>query len=170
MKQGWLVLGIKSDVARPDPARYGLMLFNGILGAFVHSKLFINVREKASLAYTAGSGYLPNKGVILALAGIDVNKRDQALELMQKQVEDTAKGDFTDEELEITRRALATQYRMRLDTPEGQIVHHAGGAAEGSAETIEEVLAGIARVRRSDILAAAERIRLDTVYFLKGVD
>ncbi len=30
-----------------------LQLFNGIFGGFPHSKLFINVREKASLAYYA---------------------------------------------------------------------------------------------------------------------
>lgn len=169
MNQGWLVLGLKSDIDRCHPNRYGLLFFNGILGGFVHSKLFVNVREKASLAYAAASSLNANKGILLALAGIDVKKYDQALEIMKRQIEDTVKGAYTDEELEATRRALLTQYRMRLDSADARILFHAGGTVEGCPETIEESLAAIERVGRADIAAAGERLRLDTVYFLKGV-
>lgn len=169
MKQGWLVLGLRTDVRRCDPERYAMMMFNGILGGFVHSKLFINVREKASLAYAAHSMYDSNKGVILAMAGIDVSKYDQALEIMKVQIDDTVAGRFTDDELEATRRALLTQYRMRLDTADGRILFHVGGTAEGCPDTVEQAIAAIEKVSREDVVSAAERLRLDMVYFLKGV-
>jgi len=168
MNQGWLVLGLRTDIARPDRDRYGMMFFNGILGGFVHSKLFINVREKASLAYTASSVYDANKGVLLAIAGIDVGKYAQALEIMRKQIDDTVAGRFTDEDMEATRRSLLAQYRMRLDSPEGRILFHAGGAAENAPESIEEAIAAIERVDRDDVARAGQRLRLDTIYFLKG--
>lgn len=170
MKQGWLVLGLRTDLRRCDAQRYAMMMFNGILGGFVHSKLFTNVREKASLAYAASSSYDSNKGVVLAMAGIDVNKYDQALEIMKVQIEDTMAGRFTDEELEATRRALLTQYRMRLDTANGRILFHVGGTAEGCPDSVEEAIQAITDVSREDVLAAAERIRLDMVYFLKGTN
>ncbi len=169
MNQGWLVLGLKSDIDRCHPNVYGLLVLNGILGGFVHSKLFVNVREKASLAYAASSSLNSNKGVILALAGIDVNKYDEALDIMKRQIDDTIKGEYTDEELEATRRALITQYRLVLDSPGDRILHHARGTAEGCAGTIEEAISAIERVGRKEIADAGERLRLDTVYFLKGV-
>lgn len=169
MNQGWLVLGLRTDVARCDPARYGMLFFNGILGGFVHSKLFVNVREKASLAYSASSSYNANKGLVLAGAGIDVKKYEQALEITRKQFEDTVAGKYTDEELEATRRALLSQYRLRLDSQDGRILYHAGGTVEGCPSTIEEALADIENTTRRDIAQAAERIRLDMIYFLKGV-
>lgn len=169
MKQGWLVLGLRTDIRRADPLRYGLQFFNGILGGFVHSKLFINVRERASLAYTAFSSYNANKGLILAYAGIDVNKYDQALEIIKEQIRDTAEGRFSDEEFEATLKGFQTQYRMRLDTVDGRILHHLGGQLEGCPESIDESLARVEQVTREDVMKAAERTRLDTIYFLKGV-
>ena len=41
--------------------RYIASLYNAILGGGANSKLFQNVREKESLAYTAGSSYVRTK-------------------------------------------------------------------------------------------------------------
>lgn len=169
MKQGWLVLGLRTDVRRSDPLRFGLQVFNGILGGFAHSKLFVNVREKASLAYSAYSYYDANKGLILAYAGIDVNKYDQALDIIRQQIQDTSEGRFSHEELDATIRGFVSQYRMRLDSMNGLILHHLGGKLEGCPESIEESLARVSKVTREDVIEAAKRIRLDTIYFLKGV-
>lgn len=170
MNQGWIVLGLRTDIRRGDPLRYGLQFFNGILGGFVHSKLFINVREKASLAYSAFSSYNANKGLILAYAGIDVNKFDQALEIIQQQIRDTAEGRFSDEEFDATLKGFQTRYKMNLDTIDGRILHHLGGRLEGCPESIDESLAKVAQVTKEDVIRAAERVRLDMVYFLKGVN
>lgn len=168
MNQGWLILGLKTDIPRSDPRRYGMAFLNGILGGFVHSKLFTNVREKASLAYSASSGYDANKGVLLAVAGIDVAKYNEALDIMRRQIEDTVAGNFTDEELEATRRGLRSRYKMRLDTADGRILFHLGETVEESSETIEEALAAVENIGREDIIRAGERLRLDMIYFLKG--
>lgn len=169
MQQGWLVLGMRTDIKRSDPARYGMTFFNGILGGFVHSKLFINVREKASLAYLAASTYDATKGFISAIAGIDTSKYEAALDIIRKQIDDTREGRFTDEELEATRKALRTQLRMRLDSPSGRILNHVVGRAEGSLESVEEVLANVEKVGRDEIMEAGHRARLDMIYFLKGI-
>ena len=52
VKQGKLNIGF-SNIFYGDPDYFALQLFNGLFGGFSHSKLFINVREKASLAYYA---------------------------------------------------------------------------------------------------------------------
>ena len=45
-------------------APYIASIYNAILGGGANSRLFQNVREKESLAYTAGSNYLKQKNVI----------------------------------------------------------------------------------------------------------
>jgi predicted Zn-dependent peptidase len=169
MGQGWLILGFRSDITYADPARYAMQYLNGILGGFVHSKLFQNVREKASLAYNASSGYNANKGYLLALAGIDPAKYEQALEIMLKQVEDIRRGVISQGEMDSTRSRLVARTRLAQDDPMTQMMRHLAGQIEGINEYIDEVLARLNAVTIDDVVAAAARLRLDTVYFLKGV-
>ena len=54
--QGKLIIGLDVNILDKD-ARYKIMIYNSLLGGSANSKLFQNVREKASLAYTASSSY-----------------------------------------------------------------------------------------------------------------
>ena len=53
--QAKLNLAYQTNVYYDEPERFALMVFNGLFGGFPHSKLFMNVREKESLAYYASS-------------------------------------------------------------------------------------------------------------------
>ena len=55
--QGKLIIGMDLDVDNED-LRYDIMIYNSIFGGSANSKLFQNVREKASLAYTASSSHV----------------------------------------------------------------------------------------------------------------
>lgn len=46
------------------------LIYNAILGGTATSKLFQNVREKASLAYTASSNYIKQKNSVFIRCGI----------------------------------------------------------------------------------------------------
>ena len=97
-------------------------MYNGVLGGFSHSKLFMEVRERASLAYTAFPRMDTVKGVQILFAGIDVGKFEQARDIMLRQLDDVREGKVTDSELEATRKALVNGLRSGLDDP-GQIIH-----------------------------------------------
>ncbi|MGI6081264.1 MAG: EF-P 5-aminopentanol modification-associated protein YfmF [Limnochordia bacterium] len=169
MGQGWLVLGFRTDITYSDAERCAMYFLNGVLGGFVHSKLFVNVREKASLAYQASSGYNANKGYVLAYAGIDPKNYDQALEIMLKQVDAIRQGDISDDEMNATRSRLIAQALLTQDNPLAQMITHLSGSMEGVKETTEELIVRLKRVTKKDIVDVAERVHLDTVYFLKGV-
>src|SRR5690606_765754 len=49
--QGKLNLGLRTGILHASDAYPAALMYNGIFGSYPHSKLFINVREKASLAY-----------------------------------------------------------------------------------------------------------------------
>src|SRR5690606_29021228 len=62
--QGIVAIGYRTSVRYPDDGYPRLLMYNGILGAYPHSKLFMNVRERASLAYFAASRLDATKGII----------------------------------------------------------------------------------------------------------
>src|SRR5690606_30139068 len=51
VQQAKLHIGYRTNITYKDDNYPALQVFNGILGGFPSSKLFINVREKNSLAY-----------------------------------------------------------------------------------------------------------------------
>ncbi len=168
MEQAWLVHCLRSNISYGDPARWALMMFNGLLGGTTQSKLFMNVRERASLAYAAASQYDSNKGVILAFAGIAPDNYEQASQLMQEQVEALRRGDISDDEWEGTLRSLITRLRSTADSPAGLILRHLQGAVEGVEQTIEEAIEGLESLSREQVAEVGQQLQLDTVFLLRG--
>ena len=69
--QGKLVIGLDLKLDSENQ-RYAAMLYNSILGGSATSKMFQEVREKASLAYTASSSYARYKSNIFIRCGIEI--------------------------------------------------------------------------------------------------
>ncbi len=75
--QGKLVIGL--DILNTqENSRFIASVYNAILGGGANSKLFQNVREKQSLAYTAGSNYLRTKNSIFIRCGIEIANKTTA--------------------------------------------------------------------------------------------
>ena len=75
--QGKLVLGYDALINPSSDDYYKIMVYNAILGGYVNSKMFQNVREKESLAYTVRSSYIKHKGILLITAGIEIQKYEK---------------------------------------------------------------------------------------------
>jgi predicted Zn-dependent peptidase len=116
------------------------------------------------------AGYNANKGYLLAIAGIDPAKYQQALDIMLKQVDDLRRGNITAMEMDATRSRLLSRMRLTQDDAISRMMYHLTGNIEGSRATVQETLERIAAVSKEDVIAAAQRLRLDTIYFLKGVN
>ena len=106
---------------------------------------------------------------MLAYAGIDPKYYDQTLEIMLKQIDAIRQGDISDDEMNATRGRLIAQALLTQDSPLAQMITHLSGSMEGVEETTDELTARLKRVTKKDIVDVAERVRLDTIYFLKGV-
>lgn len=168
MEQAWLIHCLRTNIGYGDPARWAMMMFNGLLGGTTQSKLFMNVRERASLAYAAASQYDSNKGVILAFAGIAPDHYEQASQLMQEQVEALRRGDISDDEWEGTLRSLITRLRSTQDSPGSLILRHLQGAVEGVEQSIDEAIAGLESLSREQVAEAGQQLQLDTIFLLRG--
>ena len=168
VSQAKLVLGYRTNISSSDLLYFALLVYNGVLGAFPHSKLFMNVREKASLAYYVYSRLEHHKGLMIVAAGIEGADFEKARGIIEEQVEAMAAGRISDAEMENTRRGLINQLRTQADNPYQMINFHLDGAVGGKNYTAAEVIEGIAAVGPAEVKAVAGRIKLDTVYLMKG--
>lgn len=168
VNQGKLTLGYRTNTSYRDEEYVPLMFYNGILGGFPHSKLFQNVREKASLAYYSFSRLEKHKGIQLIGSGIEVENYQQALEIILEQVELIRKGKITREEMENTRRALISAYKVVGDSPYNLVNFYTDGLVGEREEGIDYFIRKIEGIREDNVVEVAHRVHLDTVYFLRS--
>ncbi|MFJ8068679.1 EF-P 5-aminopentanol modification-associated protein YfmF [Peribacillus sp. NPDC096447] len=166
VKQGKLNIGYRTQVAYGDPDYYALQLFNGIFGGFSHSKLFINVREKASLAYYAASRLESHKGLLMVMAGIENANYKQALDIIHAQMKEMKQGNFSEEELAQTKAVVKNQLLETIDVSRGlvEILYH--NVVSGQDISLDEWFANTERTTKEEIIAVGQKIQLDTIYFL----
>lgn len=165
--QGKLVIGIDLDVNNED-FRYNVMIYNSILGGSANSKLFQNVREKASLAYTASSSYYRFKNNIFINCGIEIQNYDKALEIIKKQIEDMKKGDFTEEEVEDAKQGIIASIKTIDDEQDTEITYFFGQELSNNKCDIEQYISKISEVTKDDVIDIANKVSINTVYFLKN--
>ncbi len=170
VNQGKLTLGYRTNVSYGDEDYLAMLFYNGILGGFPHSKLFQNVREKESLAYYAFSRLAKHKGIQLVGSGIEVKNYERALRIIQKQVQSLKKGEISHEEMENTRMALISQLKILGDNPSSLVSFFQDGLMAEREDEIEDMIRGIERLGKDDIVEAANKVALDTVYFLRSED
>jgi predicted Zn-dependent peptidase len=170
VKQGKLNMGYRTKIKYGDSDYYALQVFNGIFGGFSHSKLFINVREKASLAYYATSRLESHKGLMMVMSGIDLKNYDQAVGIINDQMDAMKKGDFTDGDLEQTKAVIQNQMLETIDTPRGliEVLYH--NVVAHVDINLETWLKEMQKATKEEIVTVAEKIELDTIYFLTGME
>ncbi len=170
VNQGKLTLGYRVNTVYRDADYPAMLFYNGILGGFPHSKLFQNVREKASLAYYAFSRLDKLKGIQLIGSGIEVENYQKALDIIQEQVELIKQGKITHDEMENTRRGLINQLKVVADSPFNLVNYFLDTLIGQRPESVEELIGTIERVQVSDVVDAAQKVRLDTIYFLRSLN
>ena len=165
--QGKLIIGLDVNILDKD-ARYKIMIYNSLLGGSANSKLFQNVREKASLAYTASSSYYRFKNNIFVNCGIDIPNYQKALEIIKKQIEDMKNGDFTDEEIENAKNGIIASIKTIDDEQDTEITYYFGQELSGTKTRLEEYIENIQKINKADVLEVAKQISINTIYFLKN--
>ncbi len=169
VNQAKLSLGFRTNITSREDDYYALMVYNGILGGGMHSKLFQNVREKAGLAYYVFAGLEKFKGLMIIGSGIDVKEKDHAQELILKQIEDIKAGNISDYEFNSTIKSLETGVQALKDSQLQVVDFYFSQLISQTHDTLEGLLSKIQRVAREDVVRVAGKIQLDTVYFLTAV-
>ena len=165
--QGKLVLGLQINDNNKD-SRFAASVYNAVLGGGANSKLFQNVREKNSLAYTASSSYIRTKNIILVHCGIDIDKYKKALETIKEQLEDMKKGNFTDEDVEDSKKLIVSSIKSISAEQDTEITYDYGQELSSEHMAIKEYEEKIQNTTREQIIEIANKININTIYFLKN--
>ena len=130
--------------------------------------MFQNVREKASLAYTARSNYIKQKNNIFIRCGIEIKNYERAVEIIKEQLEDMKNGKFTKEDLENAKKYMISGIEGIQDEQDSEITYYISQELSGKLITFEEYKENINSVTMEDIKEIANSININTIYFLRN--
>lgn len=170
MKQAILKIGYHLPIHRDDDLYTAAMILNLIIGGFPESRLFKEIREKEGLCYDIQSSYDPYKGVFMISSGVDLSMRNKALSRIRDEIDRVRKTGITQDEL----RSAAMYYENRIKSSldRQSVLTHKAFIKDilGRDESIEERLEYIRKTTSHDVIRAAEKLTIDTVYVLHGGD
>lgn len=166
ISQGKLVIGLDIQNVNED-TKYIAILYNAILGGTATSKLFQNVREKASLAYTASSNYLKTKNNIFIRCGIEFENYNKAVEIIKEQLSEMSKGNISDEEMENSKNIIISTIKCIPDEQDTELTYYFGQEISNSNIDAKEYIEKIDKVTKEQIVELARKIKINTIYFLE---
>lgn len=164
--QGKLILGL-DILDNSKESKYATSLYNIILGGSANSKMFQNVREKASLAYTAGSIYLRQKDNVFIKCGIDIPNYEKALEIIKQQLEQMRNGDFNEEDINNAKLLVSSTVGSIPETQDAELTYYFSQELSDEFVSIEDYINRINDVTKEQILNIANNVQINTIYFLR---
>ena len=170
VNQGKLALGFRTGVGVTDKDCTAMSLFAEIFGGSPMSKLFMNVREKLSLCYYCRASLDSYKGIMLVLSGIQSKNRDKSFEAIMKELCDVQNGNVTEDEFEAAKLSLVNTYKTLDDSPAALSAWYISRIMCGSFENPEAIVERIMNTTLDEVIEVSKKVKLDTVYFLKGED
>ena len=162
--QGKLIIGLNM----PKEDKEATAMYNTILGGGANSKLFQNVREKASLAYSAGSSYIKRQNTIFIKTGIEIKNYEKTLNIIKEQLEDMKNGKISDEEFNAAKKLITASIEAIPESEEDMITFYFDQRLFDDNLTVQDYLNKINNVTKEQVIQIAKKVSMDTIYFLKN--
>ncbi|EOT46620.1 MULTISPECIES: EF-P 5-aminopentanol modification-associated protein YfmF [Enterococcus] len=167
--QAKLNLAYRSGIYYESSKRMALTVFNGLFGGFPHSKLFTNVREKASLAYYASSSIDTFRGMVTVQTGIDSQNRERVMKLIHEQLLSIQQGNISEKELNQTKEMLKNQFLLSQDYVQTLIEQQfLTNWLPHMKRTEEQMIHEIMAVTKQEVQQVAKDLVLQAVFCLEG--
>lgn len=167
VSQGKLNMGLRAYTTYADDTYPTMLMYNGILGGYPHSKLFTNVREKASLAYYASSRLDGHKGILTIQSGIEIDNYEKAVTIIRQQLDAMAGGEINETELQQTRAMITGHLRELQDSAFELISFDFNNILSGAERTVPSLIQDVLAVDKEHIQQISGQVKLDTIYFLR---
>ncbi|AEV94995.1 EF-P 5-aminopentanol modification-associated protein YfmF [Pediococcus claussenii] len=168
LNQSKLNLAFDFPVYLRDKNYFSAIIFNALFGGTPQSKLFLNVREKASLAYYASSTLDLLNGMLMVQTGIDSVNKEEVLKIVNEQVSEMKLKKPSEKELNEAKLGLVSDYLSSLDSQRTAHRRSLTNQIMGNVLSDQEWIEGIQGVKDSDVQRMAELMNLRAVYFLSG--
>ena len=171
--QGKMVLMFTTEQGGGYKNSAALFIMCDLFGGGPYSRLFLNVREKLSLCYYCAARVNRYKGILTVDSGVERENAQPAKQEILRQLDIVKQGDFTDADLETSKRAKIDQIRTLDDFAAELEGFYVAQLFDESITTPSEFIKAIADVTKKDVIKAAQGINLALTYMLtpeKGED
>ena len=165
--QAAICFGMK-NFKETDEDYFVANMYNAVLGTTPSSKLFQNVREKASLAYTARSRYYRFKKLYVIYAGIEKKNYEKAKEIIYKQIDDMKAGNITIEEFNTAKSSILSDIKEYRDSKIAMAKYLYMNYITGKEISLEDMEKEFEKVTLEDIISYAQNAQVKVIYFLGG--
>lgn len=157
--QSHLCLGLPG-LSLDDPDRYPLAILNVVLGDGMSSRLFLNLRERQSLAYDVHSAlnHFRDCGSLVVSCGVEPKKTRDAIRAVVSEIEGMRREVPTQE---LTKAKEYTKGRLLLGLEDSRAVAGWLGSQElllGRVSPVDEVIGRIDAVTAEDVARVAQRV------------
>lgn len=160
LSQGNLCIGMPG-VSRDDPDRWALDMLGALLGDGMSSRLFLELRERRSLAYDVStfSATYADCGTFGVHAGFDPDQADQVVSAILDQLDRVVQEPVPAPELERARAYTRGRLELRMeDTGAVAAWLGTGESLLPRILSVEEVVERLDAVTAEDLLRVARRI------------
>ncbi len=166
--QSKLAIGCRINGLSEYERNYPLTLFNVIFGGCSDSKLFKEVREENSLCYTIYS--ITNKldNVLLIRAGIDKENYKKTVSLIEKNLKDMCNGKFDETDILMAKEYYNTALE-EIEDSQSKIINNYLMMELINTDDIDVKREKMSKVTKSEIVKAAKKVTIDTIFCLEGV-
>jgi predicted Zn-dependent peptidase len=158
--QAHICIGVPSyPLVHPD--RYALQLVGTVLGTGMSSRLFSEVRERRGLAYYvfATNHSYTDTGTLYSQAGVDINRIDEAIETIARELQKIADEPVPAAELEKAKNVAKGRFVLQTESPHGMIMFGLRREVlEGRAAEPEEILEELDKVTAEDVQRVAQDV------------
>lgn len=168
VSQAKLLLGFRTGIACGDEDVTAMRLMCAILGGSAHSKFFKNVREKQSLCYYCVSRFHRVKGIMTVESGVEADNVEKTKQAVMHELLAMQKGDITDDEIRFAKLSIANDFVSICDTVSGIQEWYLSQLCDGSLLSVQQAIDDFNSVTKEQIVSAAKKLTLDTVYVLTG--
>ena len=165
--QGKLVIGL-DILSNMENLQIVSLVYNAILGDGANSMMFQNVREKASLAYSASSTFVKQKLNIFIRCGIQIENYEKAVELIKVQLENLKNGNFDEEDVQNAKTYLISSLKNVAEEQDTEVIYYIGQEVSKTNMSLEEYISKVDSVTKNQIVELANSIQINTIYFLRN--
>jgi predicted Zn-dependent peptidase len=155
--QAHVCLGVHSyPLEHPD--RYVLQVLATVLGGGMSSRLFTEVRERRGLAYYVfGLNHsYTDAGTLYAQAGVDIQRIDDAVSTIARELRQIADEAVPEDELEKAKSFAKGRFVLQLETSQGLIMFGLRREVlESKTPDPEEILVELGKVTAEDVQRVA---------------
>lgn len=146
--------------------KYESIIYNIILGNSPTSKLFQNIRERMSYAYTISSSINRLDGMFVISAGISSKNYENTRNEVINQINEMKQGNFDDKDLMDAKEIILSIIEEISDNP-WAIIDHYNNHLYFGADTVEKQIDEVNKIQKESIIKVAKKINIDTVFLLK---